>query len=78
MVSLYLALVHSRVASLGGEPRPTARHRHVPKAIKKAADAKREASAHEKHKMDNRRAHAKPGAVPHVNTREKAIVREVE
>lgn len=54
------------------------RHRHVPKAIKKAADAKREANSREKHKMDNRRAHAKPGAIKHINTREQAIVREIE
>ncbi|GAB9465913.1 Glycoside hydrolase [Globisporangium polare] len=52
--------------------------RHVPRAIKKAADAKREASSREKHKMENKRAHAKPGAIPHVNTREHAIVRELE
>lgn len=54
------------------------RFRHVPRAIKKAADAKREASSREKHKMENKRAHAKPGAIPHVNTREHAIVRELE
>lgn len=54
------------------------RFRHVPKAIKKATDAKREASSREKHKMENKRAHAKPGAIPHVNTREHAIVRELE
>uniref|UniRef100_K3WUS7 Sof1-like protein domain-containing protein n=1 Tax=Globisporangium ultimum (strain ATCC 200006 / CBS 805.95 / DAOM BR144) TaxID=431595 RepID=K3WUS7_GLOUD len=52
--------------------------RHVPKAIKKATEAKREAHKREKLKMDNRRAHAKPGAVPHANTREQAIVRELE
>lgn len=54
------------------------RFRHVPKAIKKATDAKREASSREKHKTENKRAHAKPGAIPHVNTREHAIVRELE
>ncbi|KAG6594183.1 glycoside hydrolase [Phytophthora cinnamomi] len=54
------------------------KHRHVPKAIKKAAEAKREASAREQKKMANRRAHAKEGAVPHTNIREKVVVREME
>lgn len=50
----------------------------MPKAIKKAAEAKREASAREQKKAENRRAHARPGAVPHANARTKAIVRELE
>lgn len=50
----------------------------MPKAIKKATDAKREASQREKQKTANRRAHAKPGAVPFTNTRAQAIVRELE
>lgn len=54
------------------------RHRHVPKAIKKAAEAKREVDARDKKKMANRRAHAKRGAVPHVNMRERAIIKELE
>lgn len=54
------------------------RHRHVPKAIKKAAEAKREAEKHSRKKQANRRAHAKPGAVPHVNTRARAIIKELE
>lgn len=54
------------------------RHRHVPKAIKKAAAAKRETNAREQKKMANRRAHAKEGAVPHTNIREKVVVREME
>ena len=56
----------------------TCRHRHVPKAIKKAAQAKREAGAREQKKMANRRAHAKTGAVPHINIREKVVVKEME
>ncbi|KAG7390962.1 rRNA-processing protein sof1 [Phytophthora pseudosyringae] len=55
-----------------------AKHRHVPKAIKKAAGAKREASAREQKKMANRRSHAKEGAVPHTNIREKVVVKEME
>ncbi|CAI5737320.1 unnamed protein product [Hyaloperonospora brassicae] len=55
-----------------------AKHRHVPKAIKKAAHAKREASARDQKKMANRRAHAKEGAVPHTNIREKVVVKELE
>jgi WD repeat and SOF domain-containing protein 1 len=54
------------------------RHRHVPKAIKKAAEAKRVENEREKQKTANRRAHAKPGAVPFTNAREKAIIRELE
>lgn len=50
----------------------------MPKAIKKAAEAKRVENDREKLKTANRRAHAKPGAVPFVNTREKAIIRELE
>lgn len=50
----------------------------MPKAIKKAAEAKREANARDQKKMANRRSHAKPGAVPHVNVREQAVVRELE
>ncbi|KAG2788447.1 DDB1- and CUL4-associated factor 13 [Phytophthora cactorum] len=55
-----------------------AKHRHVPKAIKKAAEAKRETRAREQKKMANRRAHAKEGAVPHTNIREKVVVKEME
>lgn len=54
------------------------RHRHVPKAIKKATEAKREVTEREKRKTANRRAHSKPGAVPFVNTRTKAIIKEFE
>jgi hypothetical protein len=50
----------------------------VPKAIKKAAAAKRETNAREQKKMANRRAHAKEGAVPHTNIREKVVVKEME
>ncbi|KAI9913980.1 hypothetical protein PsorP6_005566 [Peronosclerospora sorghi] len=54
------------------------RHRHVPKAIKKALQTKREASARDQKKMANRRAHAKEGALPHTNIREKVVVKEME
>lgn len=54
------------------------RHRHLPKSIKKATDAKRESKAREKKKVDNRRAHSKPGKIPYENAREEAIIKEVE
>ncbi|KAL0582958.1 hypothetical protein ABG067_007091 [Albugo candida] len=55
-----------------------AKHRHLPKSIKKATDAKRESKAREKKKVDNRRAHSKPGKVPYENAREEAIIKEEE
>ncbi|CEG41590.1 glycoside hydrolase [Plasmopara halstedii] len=54
------------------------KHRHVPRAIKKATQAKRESSTREQKKMASRRAHAKKGAVPHVNIREKVVIKELE
>ncbi|KAI9908391.1 hypothetical protein PsorP6_004685 [Peronosclerospora sorghi] len=54
------------------------KHRYVPKAIKKVLQTKREASARDQKKMANHRAHAKEGALPHTNIREKVVVKEME
>ncbi|KAI9910637.1 hypothetical protein PsorP6_010421 [Peronosclerospora sorghi] len=54
------------------------KHRHVPKAIKKALQTKREDSARDQKKMANHRAHAKEGVFPHTNIREKVVVKEME
>jgi DDB1- and CUL4-associated factor 13 len=51
-----------------------ARHRHVPKPIKKAAEIKRIELESIKKKEDNRRKHSKPGSVPYTKERERHIV----
>ncbi|KAK3087429.1 hypothetical protein FSP39_005840 [Pinctada imbricata] len=54
------------------------RHRHVPKHIYTASAELRQIRMSKRRKEANRRAHSKPGAVPHVPARKKQIVREVE
>eukprot|EP00123_Amoebidium_parasiticum_P000808 comp11710_c0_seq1/m.6274 comp11710_c0_seq1/g.6274 ORF comp11710_c0_seq1/g.6274 comp11710_c0_seq1/m.6274 type:complete len:447 (-) comp11710_c0_seq1:479-1819(-) len=56
------------------EIRRISRHRHVPKAIMKAAESKRTIIESEKRKVDNRRRHSKPGKVPYVPERKKPVV----
>ena len=56
------------------EIRRIARHRHLPKPIKKAAEIKRIELESIKKREDNRRNHSKPGSVPYVAEREKHIV----
>lgn len=51
-----------------------ARHRHVPKAIKKAAQTKRTMLDSEKRRKDNKRKHSKPGTVPYKPERTKHVV----
>lgn len=53
---------------------PHDRHRHVPKAIKKAAATKRVMLDSEKRRKDNKRKHSKPGTVPYKAERQKHIV----
>ncbi|XP_031548836.1 DDB1- and CUL4-associated factor 13-like [Actinia tenebrosa] len=54
------------------------RHRHVPKAIYKAALEKRIMSESQKRKDENRRLHSKPGTVPRVAERKKQVVAVVK
>lgn len=55
-----------------------ARHRHVPKHILNAQKEIRTIKEKSKRKEANRRAHSKPGAVPHVSERKKHVVKEDE
>lgn len=54
------------------------RHRHVPKAVFKAAKEKKIMMASIKRKEENRRIHSKPGSVPRVAERKKHAVSVVE
>lgn len=54
------------------------RHRHVPKAVFKAAKEKKIMMASVKRKEENRRLHSKPGSVPRVAERKKHAVAVVE
>jgi WD repeat and SOF domain-containing protein 1 len=56
------------------EVKRIARHRHVPKAIKKAAHTKRAMLDADKRKKDNLRKHSKPGKVPYKAERQKHVV----
>ncbi|KDO35683.1 hypothetical protein SPRG_18842 [Saprolegnia parasitica CBS 223.65] len=60
------------------EVRRIAKHRHVPKAIKKASMAKQEANERDNKKLENRRKHSRPGKVPYVDTRKKTVIRNME
>lgn len=55
------------------EIRRIARHRHVPKVVKKAQEIKRTEIDSLKRREDNRRKHSKPGSVPFASEREKHI-----
>lgn len=50
-----------------------ARHRHVPKVVKKAQEIKRVELESIKRREDNQRRHRKPGAVPYVAERKKHV-----
>lgn len=50
-----------------------ARHRHVPKVVKKANEIKRTEIDALKKREDNERRHSKPGSKPFVSEREKHI-----
>lgn len=58
------------------EIRRIARHRQIPKHIHNAHKELRTIKEKIKRKEANRRAHSKPGTVPHVPERRKHIVRE--
>lgn len=56
------------------EVRRIARHRHLPRAIYKAASTKRDMTQAIKTKEENQRKHSKPGSVPYEAERRKNIV----
>jgi WD repeat and SOF domain-containing protein 1 len=58
--------------------RRIARHRHIPKWVKNAAERKRQMREGEKRREDNRRKHSKPGTVPKIVEREKVTRKVVE
>jgi len=55
-----------------------ARHRQVPKHVQNASREHRIIRESKKRKESNRRAHSRPGSVPHVPERDKHIVKEQE
>lgn len=58
--------------------RRIARHRHVPKHILNAQKELKTIKQKHMRKDANRRAHSKPGVVPHVSERQKHVVKEDE
>ena len=56
------------------EIRRIMRHRHVPKAVKKAGDIKKEELAAIKRRRENERKHSKKGSVPRRSEREKMVL----
>ncbi|OXV08314.1 hypothetical protein Egran_03925 [Elaphomyces granulatus] len=56
------------------EIRRIRRHRHLPKAIKKAGEIKKEELAAIKRREENVRKHSKKGAIPRQSEREKMII----
>lgn len=56
------------------EIRRIRRHRHLPKAVKKAAEIKREELAAIKRREENVRKHSKKGTMPRQSEREKMIL----
>ncbi|CDK26552.1 unnamed protein product [Kuraishia capsulata CBS 1993] len=59
------------------EIRRIARHRHLPKSVKKAGEIKRVEIQSLKRREDNERKHSKPGAVPYKSEREKHVMGQV-
>lgn len=72
----YLEAVKNRYKHLP-EVKRIVRHRHLPKAIYKAASLRRIMTAAERKKDENRRAHSAPGSMPHVPLRKRRIIQEV-
>lgn len=56
------------------EIRRIRRHRHLPKAVKKASEIKREELAAIKRREENVRKHSKKGTMPRRSEREKMIL----
>ncbi len=55
-----------------------AKHRHVPKHVLNSAREHKIIRESQKRKEANRRAHSKPGVVPHVSERDKHVIDEQE
>ncbi|CAM9260786.1 unnamed protein product [Ectocarpus sp. 4 AP-2014] len=70
------ATVESRYEHMP-EVRRIAKHRHVPRIVKKAAEAERVQRDKERRKVDNRIKHSKAGTVETVPERKKKIVKEL-
>jgi WD repeat and SOF domain-containing protein 1 len=60
------------------EIRKISKHRHLPKRIMKAKRETQIVKDSKERKQTNRRAHSKPGTVPFVGERTKAVLREME
>mmetsp|Transcript_74111 Transcript_74111/g.239647 ORF Transcript_74111/g.239647 Transcript_74111/m.239647 type:complete len:446 (+) Transcript_74111:106-1443(+) len=60
------------------EIRRIKRHQHVPKMIKSLTDKRRVMRAARARKEENRRKHARPGAVPVVPAKQRQVVKELE
>nr|KAG5710911.1 hypothetical protein BaRGS_027062 [Batillaria attramentaria] len=58
--------------------RRIARHRHVPKFVYTASKQMREMKEAGKRREARKRAHSKPGSVPHVSEKQKRMVGEKE
>ncbi|CAH9074815.1 unnamed protein product [Cuscuta epithymum] len=73
----YLEAVKNRYKHLP-EIKRIVRHRHLPRAIYKAANLRREITEAERRKDDRKRAHSAPGSMPKQALRKKRIIQEVE
>lgn len=60
------------------EVKRIARHRHLPKSIKKAQSTVHEINTREHKKQDNRIKHSKPEGVPNVSIKQKSIIKQLE
>ncbi|CAH9079817.1 unnamed protein product [Cuscuta europaea] len=73
----YLEAVKNRYKHLP-EIKRIVRHGHLPRAIYKAANLRREITEAERRKEDRKRAHSAPGSMPKQALRKKRIIQEVE
>lgn len=73
----YLDAVKERYKHLP-EVKRIVRHRHLPKAIYKAATLRRMMTEAERRKEERRRAHSAPGSMPVQPFRKRRIIKEVE
>ncbi|KAK6157177.1 hypothetical protein DH2020_011425 [Rehmannia glutinosa] len=73
----YLEAVKNRYKHLP-EVKRIVRHRHLPKAIYKAASLRRIMTEAERKKDERRRAHSAPGSMPREPLRKRRILKEVE
>ncbi|KAL0354074.1 UNVERIFIED_CONTAM: DDB1- and CUL4-associated factor 13 [Sesamum angustifolium] len=73
----YLEAVKNRYKHLP-EVKRIVRHRHLPKAIYKAASLRRIMTEAERKRTERRRAHSAPGSMPKEALRKRRIIKEVE